>query len=85
MLDKDQATTVVQNALPKGRIQACVEYKDLYLFQVFGDEEEAPGESEMDPFFSVNKGTGEFKEFSIITDGNIREVNALFMQAKGGE
>jgi len=75
MLDLKTATNVVIKNLPNGTIQCSVEYKDMYLFQVFGD---APGEEEVDPFYSVNKETGEFKEFSILTDGDIGEVVSLF-------
>jgi len=75
MLDLKTATNVVIKNLPNGTIQCSVEYKDMYLFQVFGDD---PGEEEVDPFYSVNKETGEFKEFSILTDGDIGEVVSLF-------
>lgn len=81
MFDHNQATEVVRKMLPNGRIQKFVVYNDLYLFQVFTDD---PDEEEMDPFYSVNRATGEFKEFSIITDGNISEIMALFAESKGG-
>ena len=37
-----------------------------------------PEEEEMDPFYSVNKLTGEFKEFSIFSDDNIDYIVPLF-------
>ena len=32
----------------------------------------------MDPFYSVNINTGEFRDFSILTDGDIGEITNLF-------
>lgn len=75
MLTKEQATIVVKKALPDGNVQRVVEYRDLYLFQVFTS---SPGEEDMDPFYSVNRETGEFREFSILTDGNITDITELF-------
>lgn len=80
MIDIDEATKIVQKAIPDGKIQASVVYNDLYLFQVFNTD---PFEEEMDPFFSVHRETGEFRDFSIITDGKTAEVVALFKKAKG--
>lgn len=79
MLSVEQATMIVEKALPNGQIQAVVEYNDLYLFQVFTDR---PFEEEFDPFYSVDKNTGAFSDFSIITDGNISEILPLFEQEK---
>jgi len=79
MLSLEEAKTIVQKNLPGGSIQCSVDYNDLYLFQVFRI---APGESEMDPFFSVNKKSGAFKDFSVITDGNTNEILGLFEKAK---
>jgi hypothetical protein len=76
-LSLQDATKIVKKALPAGKIQKSVEYKGLYLFQVFTDD---PFEEEMDPFYSVNKETGEFRDFSVITDGDITEIAALFNQ-----
>jgi hypothetical protein len=79
MLDITEATKIISKSIPNAKIQAVVEYGDLYLFQVFTD---LPFEEELDPFFSVNKETGEFRDFSILTDGNVRDIEALFMDAK---
>lgn len=75
MLSFDQAVKVIKQNLPNGKIQNAVLYKDLFLFVVYND---LPGEEEMDPFFSVNKATGAFSDFSVITDGNITEIFKLF-------
>lgn len=79
MISLDEATKIIKVELPFGKIQAVVVYENLYIFQVFGED---PDEGIMDPFFSVNKETGEFKEFSILTDGKITEINQLFVDAK---
>lgn len=75
MLSFDQAVKVIKQNLPNGKIQNAVLYKDLFLFVVYND---LPGEEEMDPFFSVNKATGAFSDFSVITDGNTTEIFKLF-------
>jgi hypothetical protein len=80
MLSVKEAIEVVHKNHPLGEIQSWVTYKNLYLFQVFNKR---PGEEEMDPFFSVDKETGEFKEFSILTDGNTAEVVSLFERTRG--
>lgn len=81
MLNTDQATQVVRANLPEGKIQAIVRWNGLYLFQIFGDD---PDEGEWDPFYSVDMNTGQFNDFSILTDGPTAELNALFVKAKGG-
>lgn len=81
MFDIQQATEIVKKAFPAGKIQKSVEYRNVYLFQIFTDD---PDDGQMDPFYSVDKETGEFSDFSVITDGDISEISALFEAAKGG-
>ena len=76
MLNPIQAIAVVKKNLPKGDIQSFIRYNGLYIFKVFMDDEL---EGQMDPFYSVNPETGEFRDFSIITDGDISEITRLFM------
>lgn len=73
------ATRIVRKNHPYGDIKAAIEYKNLYLFMVFNKN---PGEEEMDPFFSVDKNTGAFNEFSILTDGDMSEILPLFEKAR---
>lgn len=80
MLSVEEATTIMQQALPQGTIASKIDYNDLYVFQVFLNE---VGEEGYDPFFSVNKETGEVRDFSIITDGNTKEIVELFLRAQG--
>lgn len=81
LIDERAAERIVKSYLPEGMIQAVVEYRDLFIFQVFHVD---PEEGDQDPFFSVNKNTGEFRDFSIITDGDTTEIVNLFMAKKGG-
>lgn len=81
MLSIQQATDVLRKGIPVTSVEAVITYGDLYIFRVIRDE---PGEEEMDPFFSINRETGELRDFSIITDGNA-EITALFMKAKKPE
>ncbi len=78
MLSLDKATGIVKETFPLGTINSNVDYKNLYIFQVFNP---FPGEEGMDPFFSVNKETGEIRDFSIITEGDITEITKLFLKA----
>lgn len=79
-LSIEQATKVVKQEIPDGKIQAVIRHNGLYLFQIFRDD--LLFEEELDPFYSVNVETGELKDFSIITDGNASEIIKLFKIAK---
>lgn len=76
MLDINQAIDVVKSKIPDGFINSAIEYNGLYVFMIFSDDEL---EGQMDSFYSVDIQTGEFRDFSIITDGNISEINNLFL------
>lgn len=70
-----KAINIVKKNIPNVKIDASIRYHDLYLFKVFIDN---GFEKEMDPFYSVNINTGEFRDFSILTDGDIGEITNLF-------
>ena len=70
-----KAINIIKKNIPNGKIDASIRYRDLYLFKVFIDN---GFEKEMDPFYSVNINTGEFRDFSILTDGDIGEITNLF-------
>lgn len=70
-----KAINIVKKNIPNGKIDASIRYRDLYLFKVFIDN---GFEKEMDPFYSVNINSGEFRDFSILTDGDIGEITNLF-------
>lgn len=86
MLSFEEARKIAQDSYPEGRIELQVGYRDLYLFQIFDED---PNEGEMDPFYSVDMNTGEFRDFSVLTDGDFDEIERLFILAKtnrrGGE
>lgn len=73
----EKAIKIVKKNIPTGTIDAWVRYHDLYLFRVFIDNGFEKG---MDPFYSVNVNTGEFRDFSILTDGDTGEILNLFIK-----
>lgn len=79
MLSIKQAVNTVNKNIPDGNIDSMIVYNGLYVFKVFIDDEL---EGQMDPFYSVDMKTGEFRDFSIITDGNISEIVKLFSESK---
>ena len=79
MLSTKQAVQIAKKNYPSGKIEKIVEYNKVYLLMIFGGD---PEEEEMDPFFSVDKETGEFQEFSILTDGDTGEIVSLFVKAE---
>ena len=81
MLDISEAKLIMEKQLPDSPIQSYILYKGLYVFRV---RHPNPGEEDLDPFYSVDITTGAFAEFSIITDGDIREVTTLFQKASLG-
>ncbi len=79
MVDLAEATKIVAKFLPGDKIEAVVEWENLFLFQIFN---QGPGEEGMDPFYSVNRDTSEFRDFSIVADGKVDEITKLFVKAK---
>lgn len=79
LVDLENATTIANSSYPQGIIQSVVDYRGVWLFKIFTDD---PDEGIWDPFFSVDQKTGVFSEFSPMDDGNIFEINALFMAAE---
>lgn len=81
MLSANDAKAALLRKEPTVAIQDLVRYRNVYLIRVrFASEEEA----DFDPFFSVDIQTGEVRDFSILTDGNFKEIAALFTNAKKG-
>lgn len=77
MYSEKQAFDIVRKAFPTSEIKKPIEYRHVWLFQVFSDD---PDEGDMDPYFSVDTLTGELRDFSIITDGNIEEITKKFLE-----
>lgn len=76
MLNELEAMKIVRSAFPESRIEKPIDYRGIYLFQVFGTD---PLEGDQDPFFSVDKQTGELRDFSVITDGDPKEIEEKFL------
>lgn len=79
MFNVKQAKNIVKKHLPDDNIESMIIYDGKYVFKVISDDEL---EGDMDPFYSVDIETGEFRDFSILTDGNTVEIVELFNKAK---
>jgi hypothetical protein len=79
MLTKDQAIKIAMSAFPIATIDCVIEYQDLFVLKMHIPR---PLETIWDPFYSVNRNTGEFRDFSIVTDGNTAELISLFQKEK---
>ena len=51
---------------PGSRFVKTVEFGNLYILQIIGPD---PVEGDLDPFFSVDKSTGAFRDFDITEGG----------------
>lgn len=78
MLNNSQALAIVKQHIPNGKVKKYIEYKNLFVFQIIIDD---PDEGGWDPYYSVNRETKEFRDFSILTDGDIDELMDLFSKA----
>ena len=65
---------VVKNNFPKATVPKYVEHKNKFYFFVLTNEDE----SGWDPFFSFDRTTGEFRDFSIITGEDALLIAKLF-------
>ena len=74
-----EAEKVIKRELPEGKVVDRAPYKNLFIFVVDVPSE---GEEMMDPYYSVNKETGEFKEFSVTKDINPLELVGLFTEGE---
>lgn len=80
MLSETQATQALDKAFPGRKIEPPISYRGLYVFKAISPD---PDEGDFDPFFSVNQQTGEVRDFSVITDGDPRELSKLFLARQG--
>lgn len=77
-INLNQAIQIVKKEYSDGKIQRYIDYNGKFIFQIFNED---PLEGQMDPFYSVDQNTGEFSDFSIITDGDTETIASLFQQA----
>ena len=75
MLDIEQATRIVNQNIPTGTVYKSVEHDNLFVFLVLTDD---PEESGYDPFVSVNRDTGEFRDFSPFSSDHAKTVIGKF-------
>jgi hypothetical protein len=77
MLSIDQAKLAVGAQPRVSLVKDAILYRNaIYIVRVvFVDANEA----EWDPFYSVDKDTGEVKEFSFLYDGDPGEITTLFL------
>lgn len=78
MLNIDDAKVLLEEALANGVIVKGIDYGTLFIFLV---DTHDPFEGQFDPFYSVDKLTGEIRDFSIIGSGNPKVIESLFMKA----
>lgn len=71
----DKAKVIALKNIPNGKIKKCVEYGNLFVFQIFTDDEL---EGDFDPFYSVDRVTSEFKGFPMLQPGVFNTVMDLF-------
>lgn len=71
-----EATEILKKAYPTRTIDPPVVYNGAYLFKAIDESDELEGF--IDPFFTVNRDSGELSEFSILTDGDMGEIAALY-------
>ncbi len=76
-MTKTQAINIARRSMPEGQIQKVAEYRDWYLLMIFTDD---PLEGRMDPFYSVDKKTGEFQGFPYMLPEYFSDVMKLFNQ-----
>lgn len=63
MLSLKDAEDIVLGSVPNSKIHKSAEIRNLYVFLMIIDDAD---EIFMDPFNSVDKETGEFRDFSIL-------------------
>ena len=67
MLTEPEARKIAMGYMaPGSKFVKSVEYGNLFIFHINGPD---PAEGNLDPFFSVDKTTGAFSDFSIVEGG----------------
>lgn len=66
MTEAEALKIAMKHMAPGSEHKRTVEYGNLFIFHINGPD---PVEGDLDPFFSVDKTTGEFSDFSIADGG----------------
>lgn len=67
MTEEEALKIAMRYMAPGSKFMRSATYGDLYIFQINGPD---PAEGDLDPFFSVDKTTGKFSDFSIADGGS---------------
>jgi hypothetical protein len=71
MLSEIEARAIAQKRMPEGsHILKVVEYQSFFVMLIVWPDEE---EGNLDPFFSVSRITGDFRDFDISESGLLPE------------
>lgn len=66
-MTEDEALKIAMKYMaPGSKFIKAVEYGNLFIFHINGPD---PVEGDLDPFFSVDKTTGEFRDFDLSDGG----------------
>lgn len=71
MTEAEALKIAMRHMVPGSKFIKSATYGNLFIFLIHGPD---PAEGTLDPFFSVDKTTGEFRDFSI-TDGGLELIN----------
>jgi hypothetical protein len=66
MTEAEALKIAMKYMAPGSKFIKSVSYKNFYIFQINGPD---PAEGNLDPFFSVDKTTGKFSDFSLPDGG----------------
>lgn len=66
MTETEALKIAMRHMAPGSKFVKMVSYGNLFILHVNGPD---PLEGDLDPFFSVDKTTGEFSDFSIVDGG----------------
>jgi hypothetical protein len=66
MTEAEALKIAMRYMAPGSKFIKSATYGNLFIFQINGPD---PAEGDLDPFFSVDKTTGKFSDFSIVEGG----------------
>jgi hypothetical protein len=66
MTEAEALKIAMRYMAPGSKFIKSATYGNLFIFQINGPD---PAEGNLDPFFSVDKTTGKFSDFSIVEGG----------------
>lgn len=66
MTEAEALKIAMRSMAPGSKFIKAVDHGNLWILHINGPD---PAEGDLDPFFSVDKTTGEFRDFSIVESG----------------